>query len=153
VPFSELKLKITELGKALNLTVSQVKELRAELNMQRAAIANLTTEVKETVIVNLISIVSVEELSRLQTIFCSVVSEFVLLGSRQRLSTLRESPTLAINHFQVSQVTTAKSLGVTIDDKLDWSGHIEKVAKKVPSGIEGIKRMRHFVPQATLHLK
>ena len=48
----------------------------------------------------------------------------MLIGSRQRLSTLTESPALAINDFQVSQVTTAKSLGVTIDDKLGWSGHI-----------------------------
>jgi len=144
--FSELKLKTTEMEKALNLTVSLVKELRADLNIQRAAIANLTTEVKETFTINLISIISVQELLRLQTIFCSVVSEFMLLGSRQRLRTLRESPSLAINHFQVSQVTTAKSLGVTIDDKLDWSGHVVKEAKKVASGIEGIKRMRHFVP-------
>ena len=45
-----------------------------------------------------------------------------VIGSRQRLSTLTESPTFAINDFQVSQVTTAKSLGVTIDDRLDWSG-------------------------------
>ena len=46
-------------------------------------------------------------------------TEFMLIGSRQRLSTLTESPTFAINDFQVSQVTTAKSLGVTIDDRLD----------------------------------
>ena len=52
----------------------------------------------------------------------------------------------------VSQVTTAKSLGVTIDDRLDWSGHIEKVTKKVASGIGAIKRIRHLVPQATLQL-
>ena len=52
-------------------------------------------------------------------------------------------------YFQVSQVTTAKSLGVTIDDRLDWSGHIEKVTKKVASGIGAIKRVRHLVPQAT----
>ena len=51
-----------------------------------------------------------------------------------------------------SQVTTAKSLGVTIDDRLDWSGHIEKVTKKVASGIGAIKRIRHLVPQATLQL-
>ena len=39
-------------------------------------------------------------------------TEFMLIGSRQRLSTLTETPTLtfAINDFQVSQVTTAKSL-------------------------------------------
>ena len=41
-------------------------------------------------------------------------TEFMLIGSRQRLSTLTESPTFAINDFEVSQVTTAKSLGVTI---------------------------------------
>ena len=76
----------------------------------------------------------------------------MLIGSRQRLSTLTESPTFAINDFQVSQVTTAKSLGVTIDDRLDWSGHIEKVTKKVASGIGAIKRIRHLVAQATLHL-
>ena len=44
-------------------------------------------------------------------------TEFI--GARQRLSTLTESPTFAINDFEVSQVTTAKSLGVTIDDRLD----------------------------------
>jgi len=79
-------------------------------------------------------------------------TKFMLLGSRQRLSTFTESPTLAINDSRVSQVTTAKSLGVTIDDKLDWSGHIEKVPKKVTSSIGAIKQMRHLVPQATLHL-
>ena len=41
---------------------------------------------------------------------------------------------------------------MTIDDRLDWSGHIEKVAKKVASGIGAIKRIRHLVPQATLQL-
>ena len=72
-------------------------------------------------------------------------TEFMLIGSRQRLSTLTESPTFAINDCQVSQVTTAKSLGVTIDDRLDWSGHIEKVTKKVASGIGAIKRIRREV--------
>ena len=37
----------------------------------------------------------------------------MLIGSRQRLSTVTVSPTLAINDFRVTQVATAKSLGVT----------------------------------------
>ena len=49
--------------------------------------------------------------------------------------TLTDSPTLAINDVQVSQVTITKSFGVIIDDKLDWSSHIEKLAKKVASVI------------------
>ena len=76
----------------------------------------------------------------------------MLIGSRQRLSTVTVSPTLAINDFRVTQVATAKSLGVTIDDNLDWGSHMEKIVKKVSSGIGAIKRVRHLVPQATLQL-
>ena len=79
-------------------------------------------------------------------------TEFMLIGSRQRLSTVTVSPTLAINDFRVTQVATAKSLGVTIDDNLDWGSHMEKIIKKVSSGIGAIKRVRHLVPQATLQL-
>ena len=52
--------------------------------------------------------------------------------------------------FRVTQVATAKSLGVTIDDNLDWGSHMEKIIKKVSSGIGAIKRVKHLVPQATL---
>lgn len=55
----------------------------------------------------------------------------MLIGSRERLSTLTDSPKLANNDFQVSQVTSAKSLGVIIDCKLDWSSHIDKLTKKI----------------------
>ena len=41
---------------------------------------------------------------------------------------------------------------VTIDDNLDWGSHMEKIIKKVSSGIGAIKRVRHLVPQATLQL-
>ena len=41
---------------------------------------------------------------------------------------------------------------MTIDNKLDWSSHIDKLTKKVASGIKAIKRIRHLVPQATLHV-
>ena len=37
-------------------------------------------------------------------------TKFMLIGSRQRLSTLTESPKFAINDFQVSQVTTENHL-------------------------------------------
>ena len=66
--------------------------------------------------------------------------------------TVTVTPTLATNVFGVTQVATAKSPGVTIDDNLDWGSHIEKIIKKVSSGIGAIKRVRHLVPQATLLL-
>ena len=52
-------------------------------------------------------------------------TEFLLIGSRQRLSTLTDSPIPTINGAPVGQFTTTKSLGVFIDDKLNWSSHID----------------------------
>lgn len=78
-------------------------------------------------------------------------TEFMLIGSRQRLRTLAVSPTLSIDDTLIRQVNTTKSLGVFIDDKLNWNSHIEKLIKKIASGIGAIKRVRHLVPQVTLH--
>ena len=79
-------------------------------------------------------------------------TEFMLIGSRQRLNTLTASPTIRMNNTQVSQVTATKSLGVIIDDKLDWRSHIKKLTKKIASGFGALKRIRHLIPASTLHL-
>ena len=78
----------------------------------------------------------------------------MLVRSRQRLSTLTVSPSFAINDFPVIKVSTAKSVGVTVDDNPDWGSHIRNTIKKLGllSVIGAIKRVRHLIPQATLHL-
>ena len=77
---------------------------------------------------------------------------FMLIGSWQKLNTLTASPVLSINGTPVNQVYTSKSLGVLIDANFTWGSHVEKLAKKNVSGIAAIKRVRQFVPPATLHL-
>ena len=79
-------------------------------------------------------------------------TEFILIGSRQKLKTITDSPVVSINGTPVNQVSTSKSLSVLIDANLTWGSHIEKLAKKIPSGIAAIKRVRQFAPPATLHL-
>ena len=80
------------------------------------------------------------------------MTEFMLIGSREKLNTLTASPVLSINGTPVNQVSTSKSLGVLIDANLTWGSHIDMLAKKIASGIAAIKRVRQFVPPATLHL-
>ena len=70
----------------------------------------------------------------------------MLIGSRQRLSNLTDSPTITIDNVQISQVATAKSLGVTIDNKLDWSSHTDKLT----SGIGGDKAHKALCPSSYL---
>lgn len=78
-------------------------------------------------------------------------TEFMLIGSRQRLCTFDKSPSLSIDDKSIKHVSSSKSLGVHIDENLSWNVHIETIAKKIASGLGALKRCRRFVPQSTLH--
>ena len=72
--------------------------------------------------------------------------EFLLTGSRQRLSLLERNPVNEINQFPIKQGSTSKSLGVHIDGNLSWECHINENSKNVASGVTAIKRIRYFLP-------
>ena len=70
----------------------------------------------------------------------------MLVGSRQKLLKLSETPSFMINDHPVMQVSTAKSLGVHIDQNLSWECHIQSICKKIASALGAIKRIRHLIP-------
>ena len=41
--------------------------------------------------------------------------------------------------------------GLIMEDKRHWHSHIEKLLKKIASGIRVLKRVRHLIPASTLH--
>ena len=56
-------------------------------------------------------------------------TEFMLIGSRQKLSTLSSQPELSIDNVPIENVTSVKSLGIFIDENLRWLTHIDKLSK------------------------
>ena len=67
-------------------------------------------------------------------------TEFMLIGSRQKLSTLSSQPAeLSIDNAPIEKVTCVKSLRIFIDENLRWQTHIDKLSKKIASGIGAIK--------------
>ena len=79
-------------------------------------------------------------------------TEFLLIGSRRRLSTLSDTLEPSIDNVPIEQVASVKSLGIYIDENLDltWHPHIDKLCKKIASAIGTIKRVKPFVPLFTL---
>ena len=77
-------------------------------------------------------------------------TEFMVIGSRQRLWILDRSLALTIDNSPIPQVASTKSLEVHVDEHLSWTTHIAKISKKVASGIGALKRCRSFVPSETL---
>ena len=59
---------------------------------------------------------------------------------------------LAINGVPVRQVAHTKSLGTYIDENLSWNVHVEKLCKKVASGISALKRIRPFASPNAMQL-
>jgi len=53
-------------------------------------------------------------------------TEFMLIGSRQRLVTYNTFPKLIIGGDIIKQVSWVKSMGVHIDENLSWNMHVEK---------------------------
>ena len=81
----------------------------------------------------------------------STKTEFMLIGSRQKLSTLSEFLELSVDYVPIKQVSTTKSLGILIDDNMAWHSHIDKISKKIASSIGAIKRIKPFVLPEILH--
>ena len=77
-------------------------------------------------------------------------TEFMVIGSWQKLGTFDKSPNLVLDSFPIKQVSTTKSVGVLVDKHLSWNAHIASKSKKIASGIGAIKRCRPFVPIETL---
>ena len=58
-------------------------------------------------------------------------TEFMLVGSRQRVATLAQELDLSINGISLlKRVNSSKCLGVEIDEFLTWDAHISSVSKK-----------------------
>ena len=77
-------------------------------------------------------------------------TEFMVIGSRQRLATHGNLDLVVfIDNKRIKRVSSSESLGLTIDENLNWSKHIDNISKKVSSGIGALKRMRSFIDKET----
>ena len=68
--------------------------------------------------------------------------EFMLIGSRQRLSQIISDPILSTESESIKRVSSTKTLGVMVDECITWKDHIDEVAKK--------RRSKGFLDKDTL---
>ena len=58
----------------------------------------------------------------------TATTEFMLIGSTQKLSTLSSQPELSIDNVPIVKFTSVKSLGIYIDKNLRWQMHFDKLS-------------------------
>ena len=70
----------------------------------------------------------------------------MLIGSQFKLSQINSDFTVKVNNTPLQRVIKRKTLGVQIDESLNWSPHIHTISKKISAGIAILRRVSHFVP-------
>ena len=77
-------------------------------------------------------------------------TEFMVIGSNRRLGQVEQEPSICVAGDEIKKVNVAKSLGLMIDDTLSWSAQVDKITKKVNSGLSIIRKLHDIVDYNTL---
>jgi hypothetical protein len=70
----------------------------------------------------------------------------MIIGSKKRLSQVTDDPAISVGNLEIQRVETTKSLGLMIDEFLDWTAQVEHISKKVfySQTIPGYSRIQYL---------
>ena len=74
-------------------------------------------------------------------------TEHMFIGSDSRLRKISNEPNIFLDHNPLSRVSKAKTLGVTIDERMTWSSYVDHICKKISSGLSVLRLVRDSIPQ------
>ena len=73
----------------------------------------------------------------------------MFIGSDDKLRKIRNVAYIHIGNNFIDRVSSTKTVGVMVDERLSWAIHTDNICKKVSSGIAGIKQIRDFISKET----
>ena len=79
-------------------------------------------------------------------------TQYMIFGSSNKLSNIRNPICLAIDEHQLSQVDSFKYLGVWLDPTLNWKEHVKNTSKKIGARIARLGRTKRYLPCSSLKL-
>ena len=77
-------------------------------------------------------------------------TEYIIIGSKKRLGLVTCDPIINVGNLKINRVETTKSLGLMIDESLNWSAHVDHIFKKVASGLAILRKVREILDFDTL---
>ena len=77
-------------------------------------------------------------------------TEYMIIGSKKRLGLVTSDPAINVGNLKINGVETTKSLGLMIDESLNWSAHVDHIFKNVASGLAILRKVREILDFDTL---
>ena len=69
-------------------------------------------------------------------------TDFMVIGSRQRLASLKGEIALSLFNTELEKVRSVKCLGVNIDENLTWEDHMLSIRQKISCNLSMLKRIK-----------
>ena len=74
----------------------------------------------------------------------------MIIGHPLKTKDHDQQEVLQLNNCDVERVDKAKSLGVIIDEKLNWEEWFRHTKGNMRGGLEGLNRLQNVIPQSEL---
>ena len=78
-------------------------------------------------------------------------TEFMIIGSRQRVPSFEQGPIIKLGNQVIKRVPNKKTLGVILNEHLTWNKHIDEQNKKISNNIALLRTAKSFVPEQILN--
>ena len=76
--------------------------------------------------------------------------EYMIIGHPRRTNKISSHEPLMLNGAEIKRVKETKSLGILVDEGLNWKEQYSKVKGKVSGGLWSLKKLMKIVPQSQL---
>ena len=77
-------------------------------------------------------------------------TDFMVIGSRQRVASLEEDIALSLLDTELEKVNSVKCLGVDIDEYLTWDNHMLSIRQNVTCNLGVLRRVKPFLKTENL---
>ena len=77
-------------------------------------------------------------------------SEYMVIGHPRWTSKVKVSEPLNLNDSEIKRVAKTKSLGVMVDEGLNWDDQFSKVKGKISGGLKSLKKLKNLISQSQL---
>ena len=77
-------------------------------------------------------------------------TEYMVIGHPRRINKVEISEPLNLNDSEIKRVAKTRSLGVIVDEGLNWDDQFNKVKGKVSGGLKALKKLQNLLSQSEL---
>ena len=77
-------------------------------------------------------------------------TEYMIIGHPSRINKITEIAKFKMIGTEIKRAQNVKSLGIIIDEKLNWNDHFKLVKGQVAAGLSSLKKLKNILPLSKL---